>query len=126
MRKIINILMATTFGLLTTLMMMSIPARALVLQDQCSESGSSSEICASEDAGGDVTEIIGTITDVMFFFVGALAVVMIIYSGIRYTTSAGNANSVTAAKNTLIYSVVGLIVAILAYAIVKFIITQLG
>ena len=47
---------------------------------------------------------------------------MLIWGGIRYTTSGGNANSVTAAKNTILYAVIGLIVAILAYAIVNWVI----
>lgn len=98
---------------------------ALVLQNECSSSGSTSEICSSADASSDVSNIVKTITDVMFFIIGALAVVMIIYSGIRYTTSAGNPAGVTAAKNSLTYSIVGLVVAILSYAIVNFIVSQL-
>ena len=50
---------------------------------------------------------------------------MLIYGGIRYTTSGGNANSVTAAKNTVIYSIVGLVISILAYAIVNFVVTNI-
>ncbi|MNY57155.1 hypothetical protein D3C86_1933160 [compost metagenome] len=46
---------------------------------------------------------------------------MIIVSGIRYATSNGDSSAVTSAKNTLMYSVIGLIVAILAYAIVNFV-----
>lgn len=76
--------------------------------------------------GQDVNQIIQTVVNVLFFILGAVAVIMIIWSGIRYVTSAGNATAVTSAKNTLIYSVVGLIVAMLAYAIVSFIIDALG
>ncbi len=76
--------------------------------------------------GQDVNQIIQTVVNVLFFILGALAVIMIIWSGIRYVTSAGNATAVTSAKNTLIYSVVGLIVAMLAYAIVSFIVDALG
>jgi hypothetical protein len=46
---------------------------------------------------------------------------MLIYGGIRYTTSGGNANSVTAAKNTILYAIIGLVVAIFAYAIVNWV-----
>lgn len=76
--------------------------------------------------GQDVDQIIQTVVNVLFFILGAVAVIMIIWSGIRYVTSAGNATAVTSAKNTLIYSVVGLIVAMLAYAIVSFIIDALA
>jgi hypothetical protein len=43
---------------------------------------------------------------------------------IRYTVSGGDSSAVTAAKNTILYAVVGIIVAILAYAIVNFVITS--
>ena len=46
---------------------------------------------------------------------------MIIYGGIQYTTSAGDSGKVTNAKNTILYAIVGLIVSILAYAIVNFV-----
>jgi hypothetical protein len=50
---------------------------------------------------------------------------MIIVGGIRYVTSAGDSSKVKAAKDTIMYSVVGLAIAILAYAIVNFVIRQL-
>lgn len=64
------------------------------------------------------------ITNTLLFIIGAISVIMIIYGGIRYTISGGNATSVTAAKNTILYAVVGLVVAIMAYAVVNFVITQ--
>ena len=57
--------------------------------------------------------------------VGIASVVVIIIGGILYTTSAGDQAKVTKAKNTILYGVVGLAIAILAYAIVNFVITQL-
>ncbi len=65
------------------------------------------------------------IVNALLFLIGAVSVVMIIYGGIRYTISGGEAKNVTAAKDTILYSVVGLVVAIMAYAIVNFVITKL-
>lgn len=70
--------------------------------------------------------IISTITNVLLFIVGALAVIMIIFGGIRYATSAGNASAVTAAKNTILYAIVGLIVAFLAFAAVNWVLGALA
>ena len=67
--------------------------------------------------GGIVTTVINT----MLFIVGILAVVMIIYAGIRYTTAHGDKGQVESAKNTLMYSIVGLVVAIIAYALVNWV-----
>ena len=68
--------------------------------------------------------VIKNVTNTMFFIIGAVSVIMLIYGGIRYTTSGGNANSVTAAKNTIMYSIVGLVIAILAFAVVQFVVNQ--
>lgn len=57
----------------------------------------------------------------LIFLVGAIAVIMIIVGGLRYTTSAGDQSALTGAKNTIMYSIVGLIVAFMAYAIVRFV-----
>ena len=49
--------------------------------------------------------------------------IMLIWGGILYTTSSGDSNKVTTAKNTIMYAVIGLVVAIFAYAIVNFVLT---
>jgi len=69
----------------------------------------------------DLPDIITTIINVMLFIAGALAVIMIIYGGIRYITAHGDEKQVKVAKDTIVYSVVGLIIAIIAYALVTFI-----
>ena len=69
----------------------------------------------------DLPDVITTIINVMLFIAGALAVIMIIYGGIRYITAHGDEKQVKVAKDTIVYSVVGLIIAILAYALVTFI-----
>ena len=69
----------------------------------------------------DLPDVITTIINVMLFIAGALAVIMIIYGGIRYITAHGDEKQVKVAKDTIVYSVTGLIIAILAYALVTFI-----
>ncbi|MDO4773870.1 MAG: hypothetical protein Q4A37_01965 [Candidatus Saccharibacteria bacterium] len=69
--------------------------------------------------------LIAKIVNVLLFVIGIISVIMIIIGGIRYATSNGDANSVTGAKNTILYAVVGLVVAIFAYAIVNFVVTQI-
>ncbi len=65
--------------------------------------------------------IFRTITNVLLFVLGAISVIMIIIGGLRYVVSGGNATAVTAAKNTILYAIVGVIVALLAYAIINFV-----
>jgi ABC-type Co2+ transport system permease subunit len=67
-----------------------------------------------------------TIVNVLLFLIGAISVIMLIYGGIRYTISGGNSANVTAAKNTILYAIIGLIVAFLAYAIVNWVLQAVG
>ena len=69
---------------------------------------------------------IHTIINILLYLLGAIAVVMIVIGGIRYTTSGGDSGSISSAKNTILYSVIGLVVAILAYAIVNFVVASFG
>jgi len=64
------------------------------------------------------------ITDVLLFIIGAISVIMLIIGGIRYVISGGDSSAVTAAKNTILYAIVGIIVALLAYALVHFVLTS--
>jgi hypothetical protein len=62
------------------------------------------------------------ITNVLLYLIGAISVIMIIVGGLRYVLSGGNSANITAAKNTILYAIVGVIVAILAYAAIAFVI----
>jgi hypothetical protein len=66
------------------------------------------------------------ITNTILYAVGVISVVMLIWGGIRYVTSGGDSKKVTDAKNTILYAIIGLIIAILSYAIVNFIISAVG
>jgi len=57
----------------------------------------------------------------VIFVMGIVAVVMIILGGIQYTTSQGDSGKVKKAKDTIMYGIIGLVVAILAFAIVNFV-----
>lgn len=70
------------------------------------------------------TGVFKTISDVMLYIIGAISVIMLIIGGIRYVVSGGEQAAVTSAKNTILYSIVGIIVAIVAYAVVNFVITS--
>ena len=103
----------TTFG--------AVPAVGALapLGDAVCPAGSTSEICKNKDEKlqTTVTDLIQT----LLFIVGLLAVLMIIVSGILYVVSTGDAPKVAKAKNTLTYSIVGLVVALLAFAIISWV-----
>lgn len=77
-----------------------------------------------ENLFGD-TGVFKQITNVVLYIVGVIAVIMLIIGGIKYVVSGGDAKKVTDAKNTVLYAIIGLIIAFLAFAIVNFVITTL-
>ena len=90
------------------------------VNDDCTKgSGQQSELIGDDG-------IVTTVINIMLFIIGLLCVIMIIFGGIRYTTSNGDTKKVTDAKNTILYAVVGLVVAIVAYALVAWIVSLLA
>lgn len=97
----------------------ALPAHAQGVWDVCPDSvKNSSAICGDQS---QATDIVKRIVNVFLFVIGMLAVIMIIHSGLKYTSSRGDAEMIKSAKNTLLYAVTGLIVAMSAFAIVNFV-----
>ncbi len=68
-----------------------------------------------------VSNIIANIANILVFVVGSVSVIMIIIGGLRYVLSQGDTGAVGKAKNTILYAVVGVVVSIVAYAIIQFV-----
>ena len=73
----------------------------------------------------NLMETITVIINVIIGVIGFVAVVVIILGGVQYTTSAGDPGKVKKAKDTILYGIVGLVIALLAYAIVNFVLSSL-
>lgn len=88
-----------------------------------------SGISATADSAGatgatDLPTVINRIINILLFIIGAASVIFLIIGGIRYVVSGGDQSAVTNAKNTILYAIIGLVIAILAYAAVNFVFTQ--
>jgi hypothetical protein len=68
---------------------------------------------------------INSVKNIVFGLAGSLALLFVVIGGFRYILSRGDPNATAQAKNTIIYALVGLIVTVLAYAIVGFAIGNL-
>lgn len=97
------------------------PAMAVNVFDQCS-GNSDSAVCKAQGTD-NAASMLQIVINILLFLVGSVAVIMIVVGGIRYTTSNGNASQTKEAKDTILYSVIGLIVAMMAYAIVNFVVS---
>lgn len=82
-----------------------------------------------EDAGGtgakSVPDTIQDIINILLYVIGAAAVLMIVIGGFRYVTSNGEPAAASKAKTTIIYALIGVVVAVMAYGIVNFILNNI-
>ena len=79
----------------------------------------------SESNTNDLMKTLNTIINVVIGVIGFVAVVVIILGGVQYTTSAGDPGKVKKAKDTILYGIIGLVVALLAFAIVNFVLSSI-
>jgi hypothetical protein len=77
-------------------------------------------------SGNTLGTIISEVINIMSILVGVICVIMIIVGGFKYVTSGGESNSVSGAKNTIIYAIVGLVIVALAQVIVHFVLSRLS
>jgi hypothetical protein len=75
-------------------------------------------------ASTDLLTNIRVITNTLILGVGIVAVLMLIIGGFRYVFSQGNEKAVTGAKDTIVYAIIGIIVALVAFAAVNFVLSQ--
>ena len=83
-----------------------------------------SDCNSTTGTGKTATDLVKQIINIISLLVGAVAVIMLIYGGFRYVTSGGKQESVTAAKNTIIYAIIGLVIVALAQIIVQFVLNK--
>jgi len=73
----------------------------------------------------DLESTISNIINVVISVVGLIAIVVIVIGGIKIITSGGDDEAKKSGTNFITYGIIGLVVVILAYAIVSFIITRI-
>lgn len=124
--KTIILSIVTLFGL-SAPVLVATPASALFdgAKDQaCAGANLNDTGCTANQGEAAVNSTIATAINLLSFLVGVISVIMIIIGGIRFVTSQGNAQNATSARNTVIFAVVGLVVALLSQLIVKFVLGQ--
>lgn len=89
------------------------------------DGGTSTDCADTGDGATDkVNDTITMIINVFSTVVGVIAVIMIIWGGLRYITSGGDSGKIGNAKNTIIYALLGLIIVALAQFIVRFVLAK--
>lgn len=124
--KIRNWMMAGVLTLASVLML-TLPVSAVTCPAGTNRQGSSASTLAECNIEND-NSLIPTILNIIQVTIGVLAlvaVIVIIFAGVQYTTSAGDAGQVKKAKDSILYGIIGLVIAILAFAIVNFVLSSL-
>ena len=85
------------------------------------------EVSADEIGIPNIQANGGTLNGILaqvFALVGALAFLFLVIGALRYVTSGGDSSQVKQAKDTMLYSVIGLVIAVSAYGIIQFVSTE--
>lgn len=115
--------MAVSLGLLAALMPAVATAAPVDVFQRCQNVNAT--VCDNNNANNQLfgaNGIFSRVISTLFVVIGLIAVIIIVIGGLRYVLSAGDQNAINSAKNTILYAVIGLVISILAYAIVNFVI----
>lgn len=84
--------------------------------------------CAVSDptAENRVNNIIKLVINIFSIVVGFISIIMIIFGGMKYILSGGEASNITAARNTIMYAIIGLVIVALAQILVRFVLSRVG
>jgi hypothetical protein len=75
--------------------------------------------------GRSLTALVKVLLNLLSAIIGVVAVVMIIVSGFKFVTAAGDAGKVAAARSTMVYAIVGLLIVAFAQFITQFLLKKL-
>lgn len=122
----------TLLGLAMMLGLTFVPAIASV--EGATVSAQKEQICKGINNGGTCTTTgtnnlggwVKSVINVILYIIGAIAVLMIVIGGLRYVISGGDSSQTKSAKDTILYAVIGLVIAVMAYAIVNFVVANLN
>lgn len=128
MKKFVRLL--ATLSLLLAPVCVAMPAQAAIFDDAKDQACAGLQLeqdgtCTQESGGSGITGVLKTVIGILSLIVGVISVIMIIIGGIKYATSQGDSAATSSAKNTVIYAVVGLVIAAISQFIVRFVLVRL-
>ncbi len=97
-------------------------------QEVCGAGGGGGTICSSRTTQNPLVGqdgVIVRVTSILAIVAGIVSVIFIVWAGIKYITSNGDSAKISSAKSTIIYALIGLVVAVLARPMINFVIGRL-
>lgn len=107
---------------------LAVPALAYnPLDNVCKGDGAASSVCKapSSDPVTGANGVLVKITNIVAWVGGVMAVLFLIFAAFKYVTSGGDAAGVNSAKGKIMYSIVGLIIIVVARTLIIFVINKL-
>lgn len=98
-------------------------------QEACAGIGGTlkgTECVTGGPAGGNIFGVLRRVANTLILVVLAVSVIMVIIGGLRYVLSGGDSAGIKSAKDTIMYALVGVAIAIVAYAIVSFVVNRVA
>ena len=75
---------------------------------------------------GCLAQIIPNVINYLFMFLGAVAVIFLLFGALKFVISRGDPKALQSARGTMTYAVIGLVVILLSFAIIQIITNLLG
>ncbi len=121
MKKIAKFIVSIFITIATVLTLVSGQAMAFTAQE-------GAEAARADDMPAELigeNGVFTKFTNIALYIVGAVSVLMLIWGGLRYILSGGDSKKITDAKNTILYAIIGLVIAVLSFAIVHFVLNTI-
>lgn len=113
-------------GLSTVLLLIFTALGGVASAQLISEGDVPSSIAGATGGEGSFRSLILNVVNFFLLFLGLIAVIMIIYGGVTYVTAAGNQESIDKAKKIIMYAIVGIIIVLISFALVRTVISGAG
>ena len=113
-------------GLSTVLLLIFTALGGVASAQLISEGDVPSSIAGATGGEGSFRSLILNVVNFFLLFIGLIAVIMIIYCGVTYVTAAGNQESIDKAKKIIMYAIVGIIIVLISFALVRTVISGAG
>lgn len=106
----------------TVFMFSTVPAMAQLI----SPTDQPGRLAEATGGQGSFRDLLLTFLNFFLGFLGIVAVIMVIYGGVLYVTAAGNQENIDKGKKIIMYAVIGIVIILLAFALVNTLLSGLG
>ena len=80
--------------------------------------------CVESTSSPSVRTVVSAAVTILSYIIGIASIIMILVGSFKYITSAGDSAKVGNAKTTIMYALIGLVVAALSMSLVRFVLHQ--